>query len=127
MYEFTIIDNGVQLVPFDVGAIVTDLVPKNKNQFLVCTEDDQSQLLYVGDDGNAELKTLPIAASINQAYQGNENVIWLSTLRGLFLLRTSDFNSLHLLNARTFIEGVFASQQVFFDWCTSLRWNMDQQ
>jgi signal transduction histidine kinase/ligand-binding sensor domain-containing protein len=111
LYEITLVKGQLNLRPFDINAIVTDVVPIAENTYWVCAEDNHSVLLTYGKDGSVTTSPTDLNVSINQAFRSSENVIWLSTLRGLFLLRSSDFNSIPLSGRRTFIEGVFSDHQ----------------
>ncbi len=92
----------------DVGAIgqINDLIEIGESRILACSENGPSSIINYGPDGSSVLKLENLNASINQVYKDSDNNLWLSTLRGIQLIRKPQFRTLELGIPRTFVEGI---------------------
>ena len=106
IYQLTVRQEEVSLVPLQEGFIVTDLIEIDNDEFLATSENMECHLITKMNEGIVDQVLPNTNLTVNQVFKSKDNTIWLSTLKGLYLFSEPQFKTLDKITP-TYVEGIF--------------------
>lgn len=114
LYQLQFDYNSIQFGPAILDVLITDIAPVNDSGFIACSENTFNYLVTYQQDNYATQPLERTKLNTNEAYISESGNIWLSTQKGVELLKKPNFKPVELDVPNMFVEAIISHPESSF-------------